>query len=86
MTNSAQSLSPGPNKTLYGVKGLETAKTLFGPNTRLAKCFNRYHPSNGLPFIELSKENELIIPEPPFFKHRPNSEFDEFYDGVWGWE
>ena len=83
---SIEHLAPGPSYTLYGVLGLDRARQLFGHNTRLAKCGNRYHPSDGSKFLHLSAEDALIIERPPFLLKNPSSDFDEYYDGAFGWE
>jgi len=74
------------NQTLYGILGLTRARELFGSDTRLAQCGDRFHPSDGtLRHIQSSEEGALVLIEPPFLKRRPEAEFDEYYDGTHGW-
>lgn len=73
------------SKTIYGVKGLERARELFG-DARLAESWIYYHPTDGRPFRHLSTDESNIISEPPFLKLKPNEEFDEYYSGHNGWD
>ena len=75
------------SKTIYGVRGLDNAKILFGEGTRLARCEDgRFHPSNGEGFTHLSTTGFLVALEPPFFVRKPDWEFDQYYSGWRGWD
>ena len=61
------------NKTIYGIKTLEKARRVHEKDRlcRCSQCSITYHLSNEMA---------------PFFKARPDKEFDDYYCGCYGWD
>lgn len=54
------------------------------PEGRMMRC-SYHHGADGKPCAARTTPRPSDT-SAPFFTHRPGQEFDEFYDGCWGWD